>query len=172
MNKGRVMAILDAYEEYDPDPAMDVVETVIRAQGWNHKRVHDDEMAAEYRGKWCDYSLHFAWSDEISAFHFTCAFDVRIPAHKTAAVHNLLAMVNDRLWLGHFCVWHEEGLPMYRHALPLRRTHMTAEQVEDLLDVAISECERFYPAFQYVVWGGKSPKEALEAAIVDPVGEA
>lgn len=166
------MAILDTYEEFDPDPPMDVVEHVIRAQGWTCKRMHDDEMAAEYQGRWCDYSLHFAWSNEFNAFHFTCAFDVRIPAHKQKAVHTLLAMVNDRMWLGHFSIWQEEGLPMYRYAIPLRSTHMSAEQVEDLLDVALSECERFYPAFQYVVWGGKSPQEAIEAAVIDPVGEA
>jgi len=44
--------------------------------------------------------------------------------------------------------------------------------VEDLLDVTISECERFYPAFQFLVWGGKSPSEALDAAIIETVGEA
>ena len=61
---------------------------------------------------------------------------------------------------------------MYRHALPLRSSKLSAEQIEDLLDISLSECERFYPAFQYVVWGGKAPADALEAAILDPVGEA
>jgi hypothetical protein len=46
------------------------------------------------------------------------------------------------------------------------------EQVEDLVDAALTECERFYPAFQFVVWGGKAPAEALTAAMIDPVGEA
>jgi len=36
----------------------------------------------------------------------------------------------------------------------------------------LAECERFYPAFQYLVWGGKSPTEAFGAAIIDPIGEA
>ena len=48
----------------------------------------------------------------------------------------------------------------------------SAEQVEDLVDIALSECERFYPAFQLVLWGGKSPLEAIAAAMIDPVGEA
>ena len=46
------------------------------------------------------------------------------------------------------------------------------EQMEDLLDVSVAECERFYPAFQFVVWGGKTPAEAVESAILDTVGEA
>ncbi|MGH6959444.1 MAG: YbjN domain-containing protein, partial [Dongiaceae bacterium] len=35
-----------------------------------------------------------------------------------------------------------------------------------------SECERFFPAFQFVLWGGKSPEEALAAAMLETVGEA
>ena len=48
----------------------------------------------------------------------------------------------------------------------------STEQVEDLVDIALSECERFYPAFQLVVWGGKTPDEAMAAAMIDPIGEA
>ena len=37
---------------------------------------------------------------------------------------------------------------------------------------AIHACERYYPAFQYVIWGGKDPGEAVTAACLDPQGEA
>jgi hypothetical protein len=36
----------------------------------------------------------------------------------------------------------------------------------------MTECERFFPAFQFVVWGGKEPNEALAAAMIDVEGEA
>jgi len=48
----------------------------------------------------------------------------------------------------------------------------SAEQIEDLVDIALTECERFYPAFQFVVWGGKSAEEAIAQAMIDPIGEA
>jgi len=48
----------------------------------------------------------------------------------------------------------------------------SVEQIEDLVDIALTECERFYPAFQLVVWGGKGPGDAITAAMIDPVGEA
>jgi len=35
-------------------------------------------MAAEAPGRWCDYGLYFNWSHEISAMHFTCAFDLKV----------------------------------------------------------------------------------------------
>ena len=49
---------------------------------------------------------------------------------------------------------------------------VAVEQLEDLVDIAISECERFYPAFNFLLWGGKTPDEALEAAMLETVGEA
>jgi hypothetical protein len=62
---------------------------------------------------------------------------------------------------------------MFRHAFPLRGADcIEAQQIEDLLEIAITECEKFYPAFQYVIWGNKSPNEALEASILEPIGQA
>src|SRR5436305_563617 len=67
----------------------------------------------------------------------------------------------------------EEESIMFRHALLLRGVSgVSAEQVEDLVELALVECERFYPAFQLVIWGGKTADEAMTAAILDPVGEA
>ena len=155
------------------DPPIDIFEQVVRAQGWRFERIKDDEMAAEVRGNWCDYSMHFSWAPEISAVHVTCAFDVRVPERDLVRVYELLALINDRMWLGHFCLWSGEGLPLYRHAMPLRGAGTLArEQVEDLLEVAVTECERFYPAFQHLVWGGKGPADAIAAAMVETVGEA
>ena len=37
---------------------------------------------------------------------------------------------------------------------------------------AIHACERYYPAFQFVVWAGKSAPEAMSAAMFDTEGEA
>jgi hypothetical protein len=64
-------------------------------------------------------------------------------------------------------------MPLFRHSLLLRGTSgLAVEQMEDLVDIAVAECERFYPSFQYVVWAGKTPQEALAAAILETVGEA
>jgi hypothetical protein len=152
---------------------LDVVERVVTANDWLFDRRSDQEMAAQVPGHWCDYSLYFAWNEEVGALHFTCAFDMRVPADKKPAICQLLSLINERIWLGHFGMSEEEGLPMYRHALPLRGTSgPTAGQLEDLLDSAIYECERFYPTFQFVIWGGKTAEEAVAAAMIETVGEA
>jgi len=152
---------------------LDVVEQVVSANDWAFDRRSEDEMAVEVPGKWCDYSLYFAWRQDASALHFTCAFDMRVQQAKRRETNDLLAQVNEKLWLGHFGLWADQGVPMFRHAILLRGNgSASSEQIEDLVDIALSECERFYPAFQFVIWGGKSADEAIAAALLDTVGEA
>ena len=58
---------------------------------------------------------------------------------------------------------------MYRHALPLPA--LNYQQNKSRTSGHLCRNVSDFIGFQYVVWGGKAPSEALEAAI-DPVGEA
>lgn len=152
---------------------LDLVEQIVAANDWAFDRRSDEEMAVEVPGRWCDFSLYFSWREDVGAMHFTCAFDMRVPDAKRANINELLVLINEKMWLGHFGLWSEEGVPMFRHSMLLRGLHQASiEELEDLVDIALSECERFYPAFQFVVWGGKSSYEAMQAALLEPVGEA
>jgi hypothetical protein len=152
---------------------LDVMEQIVSANDWVFDRRNDAEMAAEAPGKWCDYGLYFSWSTEISAMHFTCAIDLKVPEKSRAALFELLALANERLWIGHFGMDADDGMPVFRHSVLLRGTRgASAESLEDMIDIAITECERFYPAFQFVLWGGKTPADALRAAMLECVGEA
>jgi len=165
-------AALDASPEPSPNP-LDIVEEIVAANQWPFDRSSEDELVVEISGKWCDYRLYFMWRDDVSALHFTCAFDARVPSTRRRDVHDLLALVNEKLWLGHFDVSLEEGMPMFRHTVPLRGLRgASVEQLEDLVDSAVTECERFFPAFQFVIWGGKSAAEAMAAALFETAGEA
>lgn len=152
---------------------LDVLEQIVAANEWAFERRSDGEMAAEAPGKWCDYGLYFSWSHEISAMHFSCAFDLKVPAERRDKLFELLAMANEKLWIGHFGLESEDGVPVFRHSVLLRGAPgASAESLEDMVDIAITECERFFPAFQFVLWGGKKPEEALQAAMLECVGEA
>jgi hypothetical protein len=152
---------------------LDVLEQIVTANEWAFERRSDGEMAAEAPGKWCDYGLFFSWSPEISAMHFSCAFDMKVPPEGRHKLFELLAMANEKLWIGHFGLESEEGVPVFRHSVLLRGApSASAESLEDMVDIAITECERFFPAFQFVLWGGKTPGDALQAAMLDCMGEA
>ena len=130
-------------------------------------------MTVELRGRWSDYRLFFIWQEDLSAISFSCVIDMRVPGHRRTTFLELLGGVNEKLWLGHFGLESEDGMPVFRHAVLLRGAPgASAESLEDMIDIALTECERFFPAFQFVLWGGKSPTEALAAAMLDCVGEA
>jgi hypothetical protein len=152
---------------------LDILEQILGANEWHFDRRSDGEMAAEAPGKWCDYGLFFSWSHEISAMHFSCAFDMKVPAERREKLFELLALANEKLWIGHFGIESDEGIPVFRHSVLLRGApSASAESLEDMVDIALTECERFFPAFQFVLWGGKAPAEALQAAMLECVGEA
>jgi len=156
---------------------LDMLEQIIAANEWTFDRRSAGEMAAEAPGRWCDYGLYFSWSPEISAMHFSCAFDLKVPAETRAEtcskLFELLALANEKLWIGHFGLETEDGTPVFRHSVLLRGAPgASAESLEDMVDIALTECERFFPAFQFVLWGGKAPADALQAAMLDCVGEA
>jgi len=152
---------------------IDLIEEFVIANDWAHDRAGEDELVVDISGRWCDYRLYFVWQEEISALLFSCGFDMKVAKARRTAVYELLSLASEKLWLGHFDLSGEDNSPAFRHAVLLRgMTAASAEQVEDLVDIALSECERFYPAFQLVVWGGKKPDQAVAAAMIDPVGEA
>jgi len=152
---------------------LDMMEELVNANEWRYDRSTDEEMIVEFTGQWCEYRMFFVWQEDLGAMYFSCLFDTKVPTGKSAHVSELLAQINERLWLGHFDLCSEEGAPMFRHTILLRGTAgVTAEQLEDLMEAAINECERFYPAFQFLLWGGKKPKEAVEAALLETVGTA
>ncbi len=155
-----------------PNP-LDTLEEIVSANEWSFERSGDDEMAVEYPGHWCGYHLHFVWSEDLNAIHLSCFMDMRIPKKKLIDISQLLLKINNKLWLGTFVVPEEDSNPVFRHTVLLRgHQGASVEQLEDLVDIALSECERFYPAFQFVTWGGKSANEAVTASLLDTVGEA
>lgn len=152
---------------------LDLAEQLVMNRDWLFDRPVDEELVAEVQGIWCNYRIWFAWQEDLGALIFSCAYDTKIPEKSRTRVYPLLAAVNERMWLGHFDLGSEDGMVMFRHALLLRGDQkVTPEQIDDLLDIAQAECNRFYPAFQSVLWGGASITEALEIAMLDTVGEA
>ncbi len=167
------MSISLVTEEAAAVNPLDLVEQFVTANDWLFERRSDDELAVEVPGQWCNYSLYFAWREDVGAMSFACALDMKVPVSKQAQVFELLAEINEKMWLGHFGLWEEDRMPIFRHAALLRGSAgLTPEQIEDLMEIAVAECERFYPAFQFVIWGGKTAKEAIAASLLDTVGEA
>lgn len=152
---------------------LDLLEEIVVANDWAFNRASESELVAQVNGRWCDYHLCFVWQFETSAMLFSCHFDHKVPETKRGTVHNLLAAINETLWLGHFDLTAGDGSPMFRHTIPMRGAPgLSVEQLEDVVDTAVLGCDQFYPALQLVVWGGRSVREAMTIVMMETVGKA
>jgi hypothetical protein len=152
---------------------IDVVEEVIHSKKWTFSRADDHELVAEISSEWCQYRLYFTWSEQIRAISFTITFDLKFPSSKSPEVQELLALINEKLWIGHFDITSKNGIPAYRHTvLSFEENEVLHRQLEDLVDIAIYECEKYYPAFQLVLFEDANPMKALEISTFETIGQA
>ena len=166
------MATIGIARETNDNP-LDVVEHLAAGNSWPFERASEDEISIVVTGRWTNYQISFIWMSDIEALHLACAFELRVPQARRNEVIELVAKVNEQLWVGHFDVWFADGLVMFRHALLLTGgVEASGRQCESLLGTALDACERYYQAFQFVVWAGKSATEALEAILFETSGEA
>lgn len=166
------MASLEPVFESDMNP-VELVEQLAASQDWVFDRIGDDEINLTIAGAWSDYTLSFNWRDDFEDLNVVCAFDFKIPKNRRNEVCQLVARVNSQLWQGHFDVWAEDGGLMYRHGLLLCGGAVAnSAQCETMLGMALEACERYFPAFQYVIWAGKTAEEALTAALLETKGTA
>jgi hypothetical protein len=166
------MSLLEGTIDSRSNP-LAVVEDVAADNNLAFERSGDDEITIVSKGDWTDYQLSFTWMTEIEALHLACAFDMKIPEPRRGEVQRLIAAINEQLWVGHFDIWTHTGMIMYRQALVLPGgIQASTAQCETMLVSALHACERYFPAFQFVVWAGKSAAEAMSAAMFDTAGEA
>ena len=152
---------------------LDVVERLAAANEWAFERDDQDEVQVTVTGAWTDYQVAFSWLPDLETLHIGCAFDLKVPLRRRADTLELIAIANEQLWLGHFDLWTGEGVVMFRHAhLLTGGAHPTTAQCESLMSNALLACERYYQAFQFVVWAGKNAREAINSLMLETRGEA
>ncbi|MTI43635.1 hypothetical protein JM93_02861 [Roseibium hamelinense] len=161
------------FEFERPDNPVDTIETVAALNDWLFERSADDEITISMSGAWCDYHVSFSWMEEVEALHLACAFDLKVTELRKTEIIKLLALANEQLWMGHFDLWHKEGVVMFRQSLVLAGgAEASSSQIESMLSNALESCERYYQSFQFVVWAGHTATQAIDTALFETAGEA
>lgn len=161
------------YQRDEGAAPVDMLASLFEARGWPCEFIGEDEISGEIKGSWASYTVRGIWRREDHVLQLLCLPDIRIPEDKRSGVFELLALVNEQLWVGHFDIWSNGSVLLYRHGLLLGDEGLLSlAQAQVAVEAAIEECDRFYPAFQFILWGDKTPEEALAASLVDAAGEA
>ncbi len=152
---------------------IDIVETLAAHHDWEFDRVTDDQIAMAVEGQWRTYALTLAWSAQDETLRLICTFEMEPPTEKMGELYDVLNRCNDMVWTGAFTYWTEQKLMVWRYGLLLAGGQMACpEQIDRAISVAVMAAERFYPAFQLVAWGGRTPADAMKVAIAEAYGRA
>jgi hypothetical protein len=153
------------------DP-LDVVEHVLTAENLPFDRTEEGDLAFSLAGDWKDYELWFAWRPEGDTLQLCLSMDLTVAKEQRAHAHELVALINPRVWMGHFELW-EDGEIIFRHGMALMTNEQpTLAQAAAMIDIAVDGADRFFPAFDFLVRGAKTPHEAIAACMFETVGEA
>ena len=90
--------------EFEPDRTVhpvDIIEHIAAINDWNFERQDTDEISISVRGAWSDYHVSFNWMEDLESLHIASAFDLKVPEARRPEVKQLIATVNEQLWIGH-----------------------------------------------------------------------
>ena len=167
------MSLSEEYLHSDDIHPIDIVETLAEHHAWEFDRVTDDQIAMAVEGQWRTYSLTLAWSAQDETLRLICTFEMEPPEGTINALYDVLNRCNDMVWTGAFTYWAEQKLMVWRYGLLLSGGQIAGpEQIDQMISQAVMAAERFYPAFQLVSWGGRSPADAMKVAIAEAYGRA
>ncbi len=166
------MALSEHYLEDDIHP-IDIVEHLAAHHEWDFDRISDEQIAMAVEGQWRTYSLTLAWSAFDETLRLVCTFEMEPPEDKLPGLYALLNDVNDQCWAGSFTYWAEQKMMVYRYGLVLAGGQdASPDQIDTMIRAAVLSAERYYPALQLLVWGNRTPHEALQVAIAEAYGHA
>jgi hypothetical protein len=166
------MALSEHYLSDDLHP-IDIVEHIAEHHDWEFDRIGDDQIAMAIEGQWRTYALTLAWSSHDETLRLVCTYEMEPPEDRLPVLYEMLNAVNDQCWSGAFTWWGEQKLMVWRYGLVMSGTQgPSPEQIDTALGAAVTASERYYPAFQLAIWGGKSPRDAMQVAIAEAYGRA
>jgi hypothetical protein len=152
---------------------LDIIERIAAHNHWSFDRNEDEEISISVAGNWSEYNIAFTWLAEVEALHVACSFDLKVPEARVMEVASLVSLINEQLWIGHFDIWPNDGVIMFRHAILLAGgAELNGDQCQTVLASAVRACERYYQAFQFVVWAGKTGPEAISTVMLETQGRA
>ena len=166
------MALTETFLEDEIHP-IDIVEHLAEHHEWEFDRIEENQIAMAVQGQWRTYSITLAWSGFDETLRLICSFEMETPEEKLKDLYETLNVANDRCWTGAFTFWEDQKLMVYRYGLILTGGQIaTAEQIDAMISSAVLTAEKYYPAFQLVVYDNQSPNKAMQVAIAEAYGHA
>ena len=160
--------------QYSENNPLDMVEDIAEEKEWQFSRSDDDRMKIVIDGLKSKIEVNIEWQEEYAAILLACSMPITITEENYEITAQAIEKINSSLWLGHFELMGDDMLPSFRHTLLLRAipASLSSSMIEDVINIAISECDRFYTSFKLAQAGDILLHDGLNAVTFETVGEA
>lgn len=159
---------------HDDNNPLDLIEDLAESRQW--KFVRDDEtfMSITLPGQNANYDVALEWQEEFSSLLFAVTLKLEIAEAQYESAARTIEQINQNLWMGHFDLSNKGKFPTFRQTFLFRMipAGIAIDIVNDAMEVALAECNRFYSTFQLVQAGDVRLHDNLSAAVFETVGEA
>jgi len=155
------------------DDPIELVTRFVVTHDWLLQSRGENTVLVEVPGKWCDYQLAVVWRHDEAAMQVSCRIDVQTDPMRYGEMALLVTLLNKQIFIGHLGLDVTTGELEMRYTLALRGAGgATPEQIEDVVDILLGECEHCYPAIYQVVNHGVLATDAADIAMFTTEGEA
>ncbi len=151
---------------------IDLAEALAVSMGLACARDGADRLVIEFEGMWRLYRIAVSLVEDSGMLTVRSGFEMKLGDSAPEQILKVVNHANQLCPFGSFTAHTEEEVFVFGCGQLLGGgAHMTLDHVRRLLETCVSECERFYPAFQMVAYGGKDADSAVKAAVIEPVSE-
>lgn len=163
-------SLFDTLHKDTPNP-LDNIEDILNTNDWAFDRMNDQELVVTLTGKYCDYRLVFLWQADMKALQFCVQYAFEISPHNLHKAGKVLMTVNERAWMGHFEISYGTCVPSFRYTYLFHGMNKnTQEDLENIVDIALAQCETNYAAFSLLTSENAANDETLPLALMETLG--
>ena len=154
------------------DPIELVARFVVR-QDWFLKQTKAGSVLVDVPGQWGNYQLSVDWQDELQTLCVEITLDLLFDDVSVPRLETLLSDLNSHLFMGHFRLTADQRQVQLHYVLPLRGAGgATPEQIEDVVDILLGQCEQAAPAFAQLVFTPDQPASSARLVMAPVAGQA
>lgn len=163
-------SLFDSLHKDTPNP-LDNIEGILDANDWSFNRMNDNELTVILAGKYCDYRLVFLWQPDMNGIQINVLYSLSINPYNIEKASKVLMTINERTWMGHFEIDSDTNIPSYRYTTLIdAKNKYSYQQLENIIDIALAQCETNYAAFSLLTDKNAANDETLPLALMETKG--
>jgi hypothetical protein len=144
----------------------------LEQDGWHPQKVDDNPVYRVYfAGQNGELACFAQVRVDLEQFLFYAVMPVRAPVERRIAMAEFVTRANYGLRIGNFEMDFDDGEIRYKASLDFESEQLTDNWIRGVIYPAVQTMDRYLPGLLTVIYGGKTPEEAVAEVESDLPGD-